>query len=186
MSRLSNITRYVIFFTACVVSQTIQCSESKQFESWSKLRSIPGQCHVCFPLTPEHITKSTAHPETDNELLYDLYIAGLNTDVVFMMLVAECPGQVDPAYAEAGLQSFINSLLTQNAHNKLVYADLVQVDNQKGVDFCIQTGDVHFKGRAIMGDNNILYLLACECNHDSFDPDSFNYFVNSFQLTQSQ
>ena len=156
--------------------------EQGGYSAWNKLQSVDGNCCVCFPCTPEHVRHKAPHPNSDADLLYSVYVAGQDTEVVYMLLVAECTGQMTGNDAEKGLESLLNSLLTQNANNKLVYADLVHIDGEKGLDFCIQTGSKHFRGRAILGSNNVMYLLACECCQTMYNHESYTYFIESFEL----
>jgi len=180
------------FIALALVSKAVFANESKplevlsvatkgDFKSWKKLQSTPGKCRISMPDQPEHLTQKMLLPEEKAELRYDVYVSGVNNDAVYMMLVAEYPPLIDPSYAELSLESFLNSILTQNPQNRLVFADLVSVQGHKGLDFFIRTKDVYFKGRAIMA-NNQLYLIAMECDMHSYHEPSFNFFINSFEF----
>lgn len=151
------------------------------FKTWKKLQSVHGKCRVAMPDQPEHVTQKMALPEEKTELRYDVYVSGIRDQAVYMMMIAEYPPLIDPSYAELSLESFLNSILTQNPQNRLIFADIISVQGHKALDFFIKTKDVYFKGRAIMA-NNQLYLLAMECEMQDYHEASFNFFISSFEL----
>lgn len=150
---------------------------------WQEFHSVPGKCSLSFPAYPEHINEKMSLNEEGYDLIYDAYIASLDKQTVFMLLVAQYPEFVDESYAQMSLEGFLNGILSHNPGNQLIFADLVLVDGHSGLDFFIRTGNVYFKGRAIMVQNN-LYLMAMECAIQSYDENHYNHFVNSFQLSQ--
>lgn len=156
-------------------------NNKKSFQSWKRLQSTTGKCRISFPDNPEHMQQTMMMPEDNMELKYDVYVAGLDQKAVYMVLIAEYPAMVNPSYAQLSLESFLNGILTQNPHNRLIFADLINVDGHKGLDFFIRTKDVYFKGRAIMA-NNQLYLLAMECEVQNYQEEDFNYFIGSFEF----
>lgn len=163
--------------------ETLQIIGESSFKQWKKLHSSVGKCKIAMPDQPEHLQQKMVLPEENAELRYDVYVAGINDKAVYMMMIAEYPPLIDPAYAELSLESFLNGILTQNPSNRLIFADIVQVQGHKALDFFIKTKDVYFKGRAIMA-NSQLYLLAMECEMQHYHEPSFNYFINSFELVK--
>jgi len=156
---------------------------AKPIDSWVKMHSNPGNCKVAFPGQPEHLSQKMPIPEEDLSLQYDVYIAGLDEQVIYMMLVAEYPPLVDQSQVEVGLETFLNGILTQNPSNRLIFADITEVQGHKALDFFIKTKDVYFKGRAIMANNN-LYLLAMECDKKDYSDGQFQFFIQSFELSK--
>ena len=148
---------------------------------WKQTHSVSGNCLVSFPSTPEHMQQHMPLPEENTHLKYDVFVSGLDDKVVFMVLIAEYPHSMSSAVAEQSLEGFLNGILTQNPNNKLVFADLIEYDGHKALDFFIRTQNVYFKGRAIMANNN-LYLLAMECEMQHFQENQFSFFLNSFKL----
>ncbi|MCF7806210.1 MAG: hypothetical protein K9M07_05795 [Simkaniaceae bacterium] len=153
----------------------------KSYTQWTKMHSTSGKCHIFFPDEPEHMQQTMMLPEDNSELKYEVYVAGLDQKAVYMVLIAEYPTMVDQSYSQLSLESFLNGILTQNPHNRLIFADLVNVQGHKGLDFFIRTKDVYFMGRAIMA-NNQLYLLAMECEMQNYQEDDFKHFINSFEF----
>jgi hypothetical protein len=150
---------------------------------WKEYHAKAGNCSLVMPSDPEHISEKMAMPEEGFELKYDAYISAADQQTVFMLLVAQYPDFVDQAYAQMSLEGFLNGILTHNPGNQLLFADLLLVDGHEALDFFIRTGNVYFKGRAVMV-NNSLYLMAMECEIPHYDEARYKNFVDSFKLHQ--
>ncbi|MCI5053131.1 MAG: hypothetical protein MRY21_08375 [Simkaniaceae bacterium] len=164
-----------------VANADVTTIEAGNQHSWKQMHSSSGNCLVSFPSQPQHMQQHMPLPEENTHLKYDVYVAGMDEQVVFMVLIAEYPPSMNSAYAEQSLEAFLNGILTQNPNNRLVFADLTEVQGHKALDFFIRTQDVYFKGRAVMANNN-LYLLAMECEVSHYQESKFTYFINSFQI----
>lgn len=149
---------------------------------WNEFHSTPGNCSMLFPTQPEHISEKMAMPDQNFELTYDAYISpATDQQSVFMLLVAQYPDFVDESFAQMSLEGFLNGILTHNPNNQLLFADLVLVDGHEALDFFIRTGNVYFKGRAVMVKNR-MYLMAMECEIPHYDEVRYKQFVESFKL----
>ncbi len=150
---------------------------------WKEYHAKAGNCSLFMPAEPEHISEKMAMPDEGFELKYDAYISAADQQTVFMLLVAQYPDFVDEAYAQMSLEGFLNGVLTHNPGNQLLFADLLLVDGHEALDFFIRTGNVYFKGRAVMVKNS-LYLMAMECEIPNYDEARYKNFVDSFKLHQ--
>jgi len=148
---------------------------------WKEFHSVTGKCTLMFPDVPEHVSEKMAMPEEGYELKYDAYISAFDQQTVFMLLIAQYPDFVDESYAQMSLEGFLNGILTHNPGNQLIFADLLLVNGHEALDFFIRTGNVYFKGRAMMVRNS-LYLMAMECEIQNYDEGRFKHFINSFKL----
>ena len=157
------------------------CGASTSKKGWKKFQSVGGMCEVAFPKPPEHVRQKMSVPDDEYDMSYDVYVSTQGKEAVYMVLIAQYPPFVDDQYAELSLESFLNGILTQHPNNELVFADFIEVQGYKGMDFFIQTKGVFFKGRAVMAKNN-LYLLAMECEQGDYNESDFNYFIDSFTL----
>ncbi|MGD0664381.1 MAG: hypothetical protein ABSA17_01445 [Rhabdochlamydiaceae bacterium] len=151
---------------------------------WKEYHAQAGNCSLFMPCEPEHISEKMAMPEENFELKYDAYISAADQQSVFMLLVAQYPAFVSEEYAQMSLEGFLNGILTHNPGNQLLYADLILVEGNPGLDFFIRTGNVYFKGRAVMVKNS-LYLMAMECEIQNYDEARYKNFVESFKLHQA-
>ena len=150
---------------------------------WKEYHAKAGNCSLFMPAEPEHISEKMAMPDEGFELKYDAYISAADQQTVFMLLVAQYPEFVDEAYAQMSLEGFLNGILTHNPGNQLLFADLLLVDGHEALDFFIRTGNVYFKGRAMMVKNS-LYLMAMECEIPHYDEARYKNFVDSFKIHQ--
>jgi len=156
------------------------CSAAEH-NSWKQFPAMAGKCEIAFPQTPEHVRQTMSMPEDDYDMHYDVYVCPKGNEAVYMVLVAEYPEFVNEEYAEMSLESFLNGILTQHPNNQLIFADMVDFQGHKALDFFIKTKGVYFKGRAIMSKNH-LYLLAMECEQNNYKESDFNFFIGSFAL----
>lgn len=172
----------IFAFAACMLLPAMQLSASAH-SNWASTYCKEGNCKISFPDAPEHMQQLMPVPEENTHLQYDVFVSGMEGKAVFMMLVAEYPMKGVDSYSEVNLENFLNGLLSQNPNNKLIFADIVEVDGHKALDFFIRTKGVFFKGRAILA-NNHLYLIAMECEMKHYSEDHYNFFVNSFEFTK--
>lgn len=156
-------------------------STKQSFDNWKKVHSVEGRCSAAFPRMPEHLQQKMPMKGQDKELQYYVYVADHQRKEVFMVLIAQYPGEVSQEHAVKNLEHFLNTLIAQNHKNRLMFADLVEVQGYPGMDFFIRTDQVYFKGRAIQA-NNTLYLLAMECEIPNYQEEHFQYFIESFEL----
>lgn len=160
---------------------TTKVAKIQSINSWKRFHSVPGKCRVSLPDAPEHVKQIMPLPEEGYDLRYDVYVSAFERKAVYMMLVAQYPPFINDSYAELSLESFLNGLITQNHDNKLIFADIIEVQGHKALDFFIDSKGVYFKGRAVMANNN-LYLLAMECEQKNYLEEHFNHFINSFEI----
>lgn len=151
--------------------------------NWKKFHSVHGKCMVSLPESPEHVKQMMPFPEQGYNLRYDVYVSAHEKKAVYMMLIAQYPPFINESHAEMSLESFLNGLVTQNHDNELIFADLVNVQGHKALDFFIKSKGVYFKGRAIMAENN-LYLLAMECDQNNYLEGNYTHFIESFELVK--
>lgn len=150
---------------------------------WKKFHSVPGSCSVSLPGSPEHVKQVMPLADSGQDLRYDVYVSAFERKAVYMLLVAQYPSMIDDSYAEMSLETFLNGLITQNPENKLIFADLTEVEGYKALDFFIEARGIYFKGRVVMANNN-LYLLAMECETHNYKQEHFDHFIRSFQFNK--
>ncbi|MBI5274700.1 MAG: hypothetical protein HY860_06590 [Chlamydiales bacterium] len=178
---MNNLIKRMLFTTLAITLPVVAFTANAQATSWLSTYSKEGNCKILFPSVPEHMQQLMPVPEQNTHLQYDVYVSGFEGEAVFMMLIAEYPVQGMDGYAEMNLENFLNGILSQNPNNKLIFADISEINGHKALDFFIRTKGVFFKGRAIMA-NNHLYLIAMECEMQHYNEDRYNYFVNSFEF----
>lgn len=178
----------IFLTTASVGGASIQLANTQApridtVSDWTKFHSVHGKCMVSLPESPEHVKQMMPFPEQGYNLRYDVYVSAHEKKAIYMMLIAEYPPFINETHAEMSLESFLNGLVTQNHDNELIFADLVNVQGHKALDFFVKSKGVYFKGRAIMAENN-LYLLAMECDQKNYLELNYNHFIESFELVK--
>lgn len=185
MNRVKRYTVLMAVFISCVSTlhgyKVPQTNASGDFDGWIEVYSSEGSCKAAFPRKPDHMQQDMKMRGSEEKLRYDVYVADHQRKEVFMVLIAKYPGEVKKEDAKHNLEHFLNTLVSQNSKNRLLFADLITVDGQPALDFFIKTDAVYFKGRAIQA-NNSLYLLAMECEIKNYQEHHFNYFIKSFSL----
>ncbi len=151
--------------------------------SWQQFHAVANNYKIAFPERPEHMQQTLSAPDENFDMRYDVYVSANQDREVYMVLVAQYPDFVDDNYAEMSLETFLNGILQQNPGNQLIFADLVEVQGYKALNFFIRSGQTYFKGQAVMAKNQ-LYLLAMECEVQNYQEDNYNRFVNSFEIVK--
>lgn len=171
------------FFITMLFAQPLAAAtpKSTEFQSWKKIQTAGGYCSVSFPKVPEYLQQKLPMKQDERELQYDVYVADHERKEIFMLLIAKYPGEVREEHAVKNLEHFLNTLIAQNPKNRLLFADLVDVQGFPAMDFFIRTDQVYFKGRAIQA-NNTLYLLALECEVPNYQEHHFDFFIKSFEF----
>ena len=106
--------------------------------NWQPFHAVANNYRVAFPERPEHLQQTLSSQDDQFDLKYDVYVAANNQREVYMVLVAQYPDFVDDSYAELSLETFLNGILHQNAGNQLIFADLIEVQGYKALDFFIK------------------------------------------------
>ncbi|PCI76273.1 hypothetical protein COB21_04590 [Candidatus Aerophobetes bacterium] len=148
---------------------------------WKHYYSNNGKCTIALPNKPEHMKQVMSDPQTGNSMNYDVYLAAFEKKAVYMVLIANYPEPIKVSDSIQSLENFLNGLLTQNPHNKLLFADITTVGGCKALDFIIEAKGVLFQGRAILSETN-MYLLAMECQRENYQEQHYTYFIQSFQF----
>ncbi len=157
-------------------------SESMEDQDVELTDITHGNCSMQFPGAPQRVSEKMQLEGEGFDLQYDAYVSSSSDDkTIYMLLVAQYPDYVDENFARMSLEAFLNGILTHNAENQLLSADLVLVQGHEGLDFFIRSGGIYFKGVAVMIRNQ-LYVMAMECEVQNYDEASYTAFVKSFSL----
>lgn len=161
----------------------VKAAAAKQADAmdWKHYYSNNGKCTIALPNKPEHMRQVLSDPKTGSSMNYDVYLSAFEKKAVYMVLIANYPQPIEVSDSIQSLENFLNGLLTQNPHNKLVFADITEVGGHKALDFIIESKGVLFQGRAILSKTN-MYLLAMECQRENYLEKHYKYFIQSFQF----
>lgn len=150
---------------------------------WKQILTKGGECQISFPSTPQVIQQNLPLADGVNRLTYDVYLAPNKDQGVFLLLIATYPMALPGGHEVAGLEGLLNGILNHNPENRLVYADLIELQGHPAMNFLVEGGSSYFRGQAIMIGSK-LYLIAMEGIRGKMDEPSFNRFLKSFQLSK--
>lgn len=150
--------------------------------SWQKTFAKTGECHISFPTTPQMIQQSLPLADGVNRLTYDVYLAPHENKGVFLLLIATYPMPLGEGHEVAGLEGLLNGIVSHNAENELVFADLTELYGHPAMNFLVEGGSSYFRGHALMVGNK-LYLIAMEGHKGQLDEAVYSRFLQSFKLS---
>ena len=150
---------------------------------WKQYYSNSGKCTIALPNKPEHMRQVMSDPQTGDHMNYDVYLSAFEQKAVYMVLIANYPKPIETSDSIQSLENFLNGLLSQNPHNKLLFADITTTNGCKALDFIIESKGVLFQGRAILSNTN-MYLLAMECQRENYLDKHYQFFIESFKFGQ--
>ena len=122
MNKIKNSVLLAIFaFTSFsqVFAQKVGETAKSDFQNWIEVHSPEGCCKATFPRKPDHMQQDMKMRGSEEKLRYDVYVADHQRKEVFMVLIAKYPGEVKKEDAKHNLEHFLNTLISQNAKNKL-------------------------------------------------------------------
>ena len=170
----------------CALFMSLLCFKelhaSEDNSPWRTFHSMSGGCVIAFPSTPHHMKEDLKMEQDNASIQYDAYVSMGHPKQVYMMLIAKYPMAIDESRSEASLESFLSGIMGKG-NKELVFADFVEVEGHKGVEFFIQEQSKLFKGRILIADNK-LYLIAVEAEENSYMEDLYHRFIQSFHLVR--
>lgn len=115
-------------------------------------------------------------------ICYDAYVSMGHLRQIYMMLIAKYPMAIDESKRELNLENFLNGMLAKG-DKELIFADFLEIEGHRGMEFFIQEKARLFKGRIVIVDNK-LYLIAVEAEESSYIEELYHKFVSSFHLVR--
>lgn len=150
-------------------------------ESWQSTHCEEGNCQIAFPMPPQKVKQSLKLSEKGDVLTYDIYLSPFQDRGVFLLLVATYPQPFNEGNEIMGLEGLLKGILSHNAHNQLIFAELVEFMGKPAMNFLVHSQASYFRGHAVMVGNK-LYLMAMEGEKTQLEEKTFTRFIQSFQL----
>jgi len=160
----------------------LRSAHAEEVRDWQQVETRTGDCHISFPSIPKMVQQSLNVSDKGHKLLYDVYLAPLTGKSLCLLLVATYPFQLKQGHEIAGLEGLLRGIVGNNPGNKLIFANVIEVQGHPVVDFLVQSSTSYFRGRALMVGNK-LYLMAIEGKEGELDEEAFSKFSESFALT---
>jgi hypothetical protein len=154
---------------------------AEELSTWQQIKTKAGDCSISFPVLPKFMHQSMVVSKQGHKLDYDIYLAPLNDKALCLLLVATYPFQLKEGHELAGIEGLLNGIVGQSPDNKLIFANLIEIEKHKAVDFLVQSPKSYFRGAALMIGNK-LYLIAIEGLSNELNEEAFARFTQSFSL----
>lgn len=153
---------------------------SQANEKWHDFTAPQGKFHVRLPALPHHATETVKDSETQENRLYDFFLASKGDGTIFAVNTITFPEKKE-GYDEAFLRNFMQQMLTSNPMNKVKSMEAKPYHNHQALDFKVENAEVTIDGKAFF-DDNTLYILSTTARNDIHNSQEFENFTNSFEL----
>lgn len=150
--------------------------------AWKQVFMKSGDCSIEFPTTPQLIHQALQLAE-GQKLLYDVYVAPVENQGVFLLLIATYPLPLTGGHEVAGLEALVKGIVNHSPDNELIFAEKIEWNGHPAIHFLVRGGANYFRGQAFMRGNK-LFLIAMEGKESNREETLFTRFVRSFQLIQ--
>ena len=148
---------------------------------WKEIYARSGDCRISFPVLPQMIQKNLKMSKSGMNLNYDVYLAPYQDHAICLLLVAQYPTQLPVGNEKAGLEGLLKGIMGQNLENKLIFAEMMELQGFPALNFLVHSEKNVFRGQAVMVGNK-LFMIAMEGTQQHFDEPTFQKFLKSFQL----
>lgn len=155
-----------------------------EFQNWHEFTPPNGKFKVLLPTLPQHANEKLEDPKTKEPRQYEMYVSEKDNGTIFMISMITMLDNKNAQINEDILKKVINDLLATNPDSKVKKMDMGSYREHPAMDFSIENGPVNIDGKAfIMG--NTLFLLTSAAKHENYQHQEFDFFINSFQLNES-
>lgn len=165
-----------------MTSETSPIEKNGNLQSWHSFRSPSNKFNAMFPTLPQHATSKINEPKTQEPRQYDMYVSEKDDGTIFMISIITMLDESNKINENA-LTNVINDILSNNPKGKIKSMKLGSYREYPAIDFSIENDKINIDGKAfIVG--NTLYLLTSAANLENYQKPEFDFFVNSFELSE--
>lgn len=169
--------------TASLHPELKEYAES-QFQNWHEFAAPLAKFKVLVPVLPQHGTDTLNDPKTKETRKYDIYVSEKDDGTIFMISMITMMND-EAKLDENTLKTVMNDILAASPNNKLKIMKMGTYKQYPALDFSIESDQVNIDGKAFLV-GNTLYLLTSVAKMINYKKQEFDFFVNSFQLSNQQ
>lgn len=152
-----------------------------QFQNWHEFSAPLAKFKVLVPVLPQHGTDTLNDPKTQETRKYDIYVSEKDDGTIFMIsMITMMNGEAK--LDKNTLTTVMNDILAASPNNKLKIMKMGTYKQYPALDFSIENDQVNIDGKAFLV-GNTLYLLTSVAKIINYKKQEFEFFVNSFQLS---
>lgn len=164
--------------------QPLSHSSSLDLDEWQEYTDPLNQFTVFFPGIAHHATENKTEPKNQEKRNYQVYVAKKDNGSEFTITLISFPEKAAKDLSDDFLQSYINDELTANEKNTVKEIKLVNWSKGNAVDFNLENGGAVVLGKGFIDGNTLYIFTVATTQPENLDPQEFNFFINSFQLTK--
>lgn len=150
-------------------------------QNWHEFTAPGNQFKVLFPTLPQQANEQLKDPKTKGSRQYEMFVSEKDNGTIFMIniitLLEKPPADSD----EKILSGIMNEMVSSSPQSKLKNMKMGRYRNFPALDFSIENQELTIDGKVFV-EGNTLYLLSSIAKAATYQPEEFEFFVNSFQL----
>lgn len=150
------------------------------YEEWQEFDSPSGTFQVKLPTLPQRATQTIKDPKSQTIRQYDMYVAQQNNNTTYMISAVRYINNKESP--ETLQKSMISDLLASNPSNQLKTMSAGSYKQFPTIDFTITNDTNTIDGMTFM-DGETLYILSTIFSNQRYNPEDYQFFVKSFDLT---
>lgn len=160
-------------------------ADNMQFQDWHEFSAPSGEFKVMFPSLPQHAAEIINDPNTNESRKYDMYVAQKSDGTIFMISLIKLMGNAPKTLDEGMLPKVINDMMEASPNNKLKKMQMGKYKEFPSIDFSYENEQVNVDGKAFIW-GNTLFLLTSVANLHDYSRPEFDFYINSFQLSNQK
>lgn len=159
--------------------------EVYNFQNWHEFSSPNGEFKVLLPTLPQRAVENINDPESNEMRKYDMYVAEKNDGTIFMISLITFPNDRTNNDTEMIMQKMMNDMIAGNPTNELRSVKAGQYKTYDSMDFAYGNEELSVDAKTFMA-GNTLYVLSRIVRTQNFNTNEFNFFINSFELSEGE
>lgn len=157
--------------------------EKYNFQDWKEFDAPNGKFQVMFPTIPQQATENIIDPKSGQNRNYDMYVSERLNGTIFMISLITFESNPDPYEQERLMTEMMDDMVSSNSKNELLSKSYGEFQGNPSLDYSISSVDASIDAKTFMV-GNTMYVLTRVVPSTEKDPSEFNFFINSFELTE--
>lgn len=153
-----------------------------EFQYWYEFSAPNGKFKVQLPILPQQATENISDKNTGETRKYDMYVAEKQDGTIFMISLITFQNLTDNFDKDKLMRTMMNDMLESNPNNELHSVEMGKYKGLDSLDFSFGNAEMTIDAKTFIVDDT-LYVLTRILKSQDHDPNEFNFFINSFDLS---
>jgi hypothetical protein len=158
--------------------------EKFNFQKWHEFSDPNGKFTVMFPTLPQHATENVNVASEGDRRKYEMYVAEKDDGTIFMISLITFSNPDATKDKDGLMRTMMNDMMASNPNNELKDMKTSKFKEYDALDYSFANSETRVDAKSFIIDDT-LYMLTRVVKTQLYNPDEFNFFVNSFDLTNS-